>query len=305
MMTSDLFGGTVEKTARKKRGRGSDYKQRFQTSRWAEDIFFEHLNTYPEIITIRFGLSKVTEADEIDVGDESIKEPDLLAYRRSSLTKKEVSYLVEKKLALDEIPRSELPEFIYEKVTAAFEVEFSPYKAAEMKDRHKLPAPYGPEKMAPKKMPAPPTAPNIFVKDEDLGRLTLWQERYKVPEIFVTHFFDQEAFMINLKKISEFKRQYNCINAAEMKELINLQRNSGIFFSEQSYDRVDAQGAGEKKWVFRVHPKFATKLGVIQDVSVGSDLSVSSSKKYVSHVLFSGGKLTFSDEFFVDTNLPR
>jgi hypothetical protein len=302
-MSRDLFDIPPKKIAQKKRGRGSDYKQRFQTSRWAEDVFFEHLNAHDDIVAVRFGLSKVSDADEVDVGDETIKEPDLLAYRRSSLSTNEAAFLTKKKLALDETPRSELPEFVYRKAKAAFEVEFSPYRASEMKDRFKLPAPYGPDKKTPKNIPSPPTAPNIFVKDEDLGRLTKWQERHKVRDIFVAHFFDQEAFMINLKRISEFRRRYDDLEFAEKKEIINLQRRTGIFFSEQSYDRVDAQGAGEKKWVYRVHPNVATKLGNIQDVVVGSQLSLSASKKYVSHVLFSGGNLTFLKDFFLETSI--
>ncbi|WP_191083031.1 hypothetical protein [Roseococcus microcysteis] len=302
-MTETLLPLTEIKITRKKRGRGSDYKQKFQTSRWAEDIFFRHLNAHPDIVAIRFGLSKFTESNEIDPGDESIKEPDLLVYCKNDLSDQEKAFFLDADFALDDMSRSGLPDFVYRKACAAFEVEFSPYKAADMKGRHKLPKPYEPGQKLPKKAPAPPTAPNIFVKEEDLDRLSEWQRRSGVSNMFVAHFFDQEAFMVNLDTILSFRQNYRAIPQDDMREIINIQRRTGIFFGEQSYDRVDAQGAREKKWVYRVHPNKTIKIGIVQNVDVGSQLSLSSSQKYVSHVLFTGGEIIFSDEFFASTKI--
>jgi hypothetical protein len=51
------------------------------------------------------------------------------------------------------------------------------------------------------------------------------------------------------------------------------------------------QGAGEQKPVFIITPAAAEKIGDISGVEVTAQVDVSGSKKYVSHVLFSGGSL--------------
>ena len=75
-----------------------------------------------------------------------------------------------------------------------------------------------------------------------------------------------------------------------------LQVTGGIFKKIQNYDRTDAQGAGEQKTVFVITPAVAIKVGNITGVKVKAQLGISSSKKYVSHVLFKGGKLEASNE---------
>jgi hypothetical protein len=64
-----------------------------------------------------------------------------------------------------------------------------------------------------------------------------------------------------------------------------------------SYDRTDAAGAGERKTVFVVTPAVAMKVGDVEDVKVQAQLGLSSSKKYVTHSLFSGGHLNPTPEF--------
>ncbi len=77
---------------------------------------------------------------------------------------------------------------------------------------------------------------------------------------------------------------------------VKLQVTSGIFSKIQTYDRVDAQGAREQKAVFVVTPAAAVKAGDVDNVKVGTQLGLSSSKKYVSHVIFSEGTFTASPE---------
>lgn len=72
---------------------------------------------------------------------------------------------------------------------------------------------------------------------------------------------------------------------------------SGIFRKIQSYDRVDAQGAGEQKTVYVVSPAAAEYIGSIADVRVVAQIGRSASQKYVAHVLFQGGTLTPTPEF--------
>ena len=72
---------------------------------------------------------------------------------------------------------------------------------------------------------------------------------------------------------------------------------SGIFAKLQDYDRVDMQGAGKQKPVYVVTPAAAEKVGDISNVKVGSQVGLSGSKKYVSHVVFTGGRIEISPNF--------
>jgi hypothetical protein len=57
------------------------------------------------------------------------------------------------------------------------------------------------------------------------------------------------------------------------------------------------QGAGEQKPVFVITPAAAEKVGDISEVTVSSQVDLSGSKKYVSHVIFTGGKIEISPGF--------
>lgn len=179
------------------------------------------------------------------------------------------------------------------KACCAIEVEFSPYCAAEMKDRHwecKLPEDL--DRRRPRKHAKPPTAPNIWVKLEDLPRLEAWEQAFGVS-IVVAHLFDQEGFAVPLATLSALEAQWP--NQGD--EAIRLQLTQGIFRKIQSYDRVDAQGAGETKTVYVISPAAAQHVGTVADVKVTAQIGLSSSKKYVAHVLFEGGTLTLSGPF--------
>jgi hypothetical protein len=76
-----------------------------------------------------------------------------------------------------------------------------------------------------------------------------------------------------------------------------MQLTAGIFRKIQAYDRVDAQGAGEKKTVFIVAPSAALMVGPVSGVKVSAQIGLSASQKYVAHVLFEGGELLPSSEF--------
>jgi len=123
--------------------------------------------------------------------------------------------------------------------------------------------------------------------------LTAWQTDFGIP-IAVVHFFDQEAFAVSLTKVAEFRRAYDALSDAGRRR---LQVTSGIFAKVQDYDRVDMQGAGEQKPVFIITPAAAEKIGDIKGVTVTSQVDVSGSKKYVSHVLFTGGDLELRPDF--------
>ena len=109
----------------------------------------------------------------------------------------------------------------------------------------------------------------------------------------IAHIFDQEAFCVPLETIEKFDEEL----ASHPQDAVMIQMTKGIFKKVQVYDRVDAQGAAEKKVVFIVSPAISTKIGVVSNVTVEAQLGLSASKKYVCHPVFSGGELEISDDF--------
>jgi hypothetical protein len=276
------------------RGRGIDFEHRFKTSRWAEDALLAELNRQSAWIAVRYGLSEVQSAESLGKYSKTDeKEPDLLVLNRGHLNPKQISLI--EKVNSEKADRVELflngdLTFLLKKAFVAIEVEFSPYKASEMKGRHWKKKTNAQWEKRPLKHANPPVAPNIFVKEEDLAPLLTWQKRNEIP-IVITHVFDQEAFAISLNQIQKFEASFASLQTEAQR---GLQVTTGIFKKIQTYDRVDAQGAAEKKAVYCVSPAASVKTADIQNVQVKAQLGVSPSGKYVSHVIFEGGKVSFT-----------
>ncbi|MCX6898321.1 MAG: hypothetical protein NT105_06430 [Verrucomicrobia bacterium] len=280
----------------KKQGRGIDFEHRFSASRWAEDLVKRDLNRKHGLLTVRFGLSEIRPEDKLDYGGD-VKEPDLLVYSLDDLSAKEAATL--RTANLPNEPRSKFNRhgklrFTLTKAIAALEVEFSPYRAKEMKGRQWKPKTVEKWKRRPLLHANPPTAPNIWVKEEDFGKLLKWEERSGVP-IVIVHVFDQEGFAVTLRHLAAFRKQIR--RASDDQKKVKLQVTSGIFHKLQKYDRTDAQGAGEQKWVFVTAPSSALKVGDIEGVKVRAQLDVSRSRKYVTAPVFTGGRLKVSADF--------
>jgi hypothetical protein len=276
-------------------GRGIDFEHKFNTSRWAEDLLLKSLRAQTELVVIRFGLSKVKAAHEVKYDKSLGKEPDLLIYKTADLTELEQKILEAGDLSEEGREKLRLGgelHFIMAKASAAIEVEFSPYKASEMKGRFWKPKTAEQWERRPLKNANPPIAPNIWVKEEDLSRLNGWENEFGVP-ILIAHLFDQEGFAVALKAVNKFNEKFSEVGCDQ----VRLQMTTGIFKKSQTYDRIDAQGAREQKIVFVSTPAVATKIGDVKDVEVAAQLGVSSSKKYVTHSIFSGGRITFTPEF--------
>lgn len=279
---------------RRRRGRGLDFEQRFRTSRWAEDLLIQEFGRHG-FLAVRLGLSETSEDNLVRETDARFKVPDLLVFDPGKLDESGKQALRQTDfthLTPDDLrPDTRLGRILC-KALCAIEVEFSPYRATEMRERQwqrKTPTELA---RRPRRRAEPPSAPNIWVKHEDLTPLLGWQRMMGVP-ILVAHVFDQEAFAIPLRQVEEFRTAYH--QAPE--NAIPLQLISGIFSKTQAYDRVDAQGAGERKEVFVISPAAATRVGTIANVVVTTQLGTSASKKYVAHVLFSGGQLDFDEAF--------
>lgn len=279
-----------------RRGRGIDFNHRFNTSRWAEELLLGALNDRRTgLYCVRLGLSQISQDGIPGEDDTDVKEPDLLVFERTALTARELELLEATdltRLRASQIAGAPRLMRLLQKARAAVEVEFSPYRASEMKGRHWRPKSQQELDRRPRKHANPPTAPNIWVKLEDLPRLRGWAQRFGLP-VVVTHLFDQEAFAIDLRRIVEFERSFPRTPAQQVRK----QLLTGIFRKDQSYDRVDAQGAGERKTVFVVTPAAAIKVGDVHDVHVAAQLGLSASGKYVTHVVFEGGKLSLDPEF--------
>ncbi len=279
------------------RGRGIDFEHRFKTSRWAEDVLLTELNRQKTWIAVRFGLSEVQSAESLVAYSKTDeKEPDLLVLNRSHLNQEQINLIEE--INSEKADRVELflsgeLAFLLGKAFVAIEVEFSPYKASEMKGRNWKKKTNAQWEKRPLKHANPPVAPNIFVKEEDLFPLLTWKKRNKIP-IVVTHVFDQEAFAISLNQIQKFETLFTSLQSEAQR---GLQITTGIFKKIQTYDRVDAQGAAEKKAVYCVSPAASVKSADIRNVQVKAQLGVSPSCKYVSHVIFEGGKVSFTPEY--------
>ncbi|HWG59386.1 MAG TPA: hypothetical protein VN661_10105 [Candidatus Acidoferrales bacterium] len=258
-------------------------------------MLVKSLGSEQGLLTKRFGLSEIRSDTELEYGIADFKEPDLLVYEIAHLDDSQRRILEQKDLVAESraaFRPGETLSFVTGKAAVAIEVEFSPYRAAEMAGRNWTPKTREQWDRRPLKNANPPIAPNIWVKQEDLGLLLRWERVSKVP-IVVLHVFDQEAFAVPLRMIADFQRRLNKMPA----ETAKLQVTTGIFTKIQAYDRADAQGAGERKPVFIVSPAASVKAGDIIGVEVATQLGISSSKKYVSHVIFSGGKLAISPDF--------
>lgn len=279
-----------------RRGRGVDFEQRFKTSRWAEDLLLSAL-AKRGFVAVRIGLSEVASDGSVPDPVADYKVPDLIVFNPRDVPTR-VAERVHRtdftKIAPGQLAAgTELGDWI-RRALVAIEVEFSPYKAAEMSGRHWRPKPAAAiarrERVA--AQPSIPVAPNIWIKEEDLDPLLRWQALYRVP-ILVVHVFDQEAFAVTLESVRTFRSK---LSGDRRRDSI-LQQSSGIFRKIQAYDRQDLQAAGERKPVFVVTPAAAEKVGSITGVIVEAQLGLSASKKYVAHVLFSNGNLVLNDRF--------
>jgi len=120
------------------RGRGIDFKHRFNTSRWAEDLLIQTFGNRYGVVTARFGLSTfVPEGEKLVYGTTKYKAPDLLVLKRAALSSKERRLLSDSSLDWHEraVLGEEALNELMKKAFVALEIEFSPYKAREMKDR--------------------------------------------------------------------------------------------------------------------------------------------------------------------------
>lgn len=247
------------------------------------------------LLCVRSGLSEYTATETVAPVEETWKVPDLLVFEPAALSSEERALLTTTDLP-HQLPGAYDPggqfHFASQKALCAIEAEFSPYKAREMKGRNWERRTGETIARRVPKNAKPPTAPNIWIKEEDLARLEEWERRTLVP-VIVTHLFDQEGFAVGLSEVGEFDREFRGTPGDQ----IRLQLSKGIFKFVQRYNRVDAEGAREQKVVLVVAPCAAVKVGDVTGVTVRAQIGLSASKKYVAHVLFEGRRLELDPAF--------
>ena len=159
--------------------RGSDFTARWTEGAWAELKILEALNAEPDIVAVQYGIttgeafwsSREMEARELPDQTAHGKRPDVLVFRRSSITDEELA-VVEKVCELDD----GACEAVVRKAKLAIESEFSPYDYG-----HRLEQ-YGKEL-------------SFTVKEEDLEPTKSWWSHFGV-EIGIVQIFLDSAFML-------------------------------------------------------------------------------------------------------------
>ena len=212
------------------RGRGIDFEHRFNTSRWAEDLLLETIERTDGLHCFRLGLSQVARNNLVTVEESQYKVPDLLVFHAGDLTTDQLELLRRRDLTLlgaSTLFADRELKPIVKKARCAIEVEFSPYRATEMKGRHWQPKDLESLQKRQRKHANPPVAPNIWIKHEDMPRLLRWQRDFGIP-IIVAHLFDQEVFATSLRAVDAFARKMQQL-ASSPHEAINAQLQTGIF----------------------------------------------------------------------------
>jgi len=280
----------------RRRGRGVDFEHRYKASKWAEDRLLEafHRTMFE---CVRLGISGYSADNTIATAAGQPKVPDLLVVDKTHLTPHQLELVSSLDHDLREVEEARLHDggdlaFLLANAVCAIEVEFSPYRAKEMTGRQWQPRTVEVFDRRPLRTAKPPTAPNIFVKEEDVDPLNEWSAQARIP-IVVMHVFDQEVFAYDLASLVEWRLRYQ----ADPSQLPRLCHTTGIFRQNMNYNRTDAQGASETKVVYMISPAAARFAGEAKNVKVVAQLDLSSSKKYVASVKFDGGDIVLEPAF--------
>lgn len=161
--------------------RGSDFEARWTEGAWAETKIIEAINDQPDLLAVQFGItdgtafwsSKEMAERDLKLPDQHQhgKRPDVLVFRRSKLSNKEIAEAQELLLKSDADA-----EPLAKKASLAIESEFSPYAY-----KHRL-------ELYKKEL-------SFTIKDEDLAPLKKWHKHFAVPLGIVQVYFDSSYFL--------------------------------------------------------------------------------------------------------------
>ena len=175
--------------------------------------------------------------------------------------------------------------WVLEKSVCAIEIEYSTSNSLSYRERNCAPKPWKLKKRhGPKNLPKPPSAPNVWVKGEDLHRLNAWQEDHNI-NIIVLHFFNHEAFAVLLSDVYDAAQHiYNLARTSKPRAHKYMQEH-GIYCTEHDYVNYLSEGSSQTKDVIVVAPFASKKAANISDVNITSYV-VEQHAKYSAKVLF-------------------
>lgn len=270
--------------------RGSDFAMRFEQGRWSEERIIESINNSNEYVAIPYGRSSIGPKDKDEIKEYwkkfcevegNFKRPDILVIPKDIYEKNKNAW---KGILTDPTicPDKEMQPIINASV-CGIEAENSLWIAKKMPDFNtKLPL---------SKMQI--VAPRIWVKNEDVDSLKLWQDTFSKP-IYVTQVFFDLAYIIPLDKILALIEPIK--KATNRKDKIRLMKSSGVFINEQVYND-SRSGASKTKLVYTAHHTLATLFGEVKEKpTMHSEVIIEENGKIMPYVSFKGGRLKITRE---------
>jgi len=270
---------------RRRPTRGADFYMRLEQGQWSEERQITILNDSKIFYAIPYGSSSIAPVDpkEEDIywnkldnaGDDGIKRPDILVYKIKD--KPAIEEKINQFGGLKELPFVKEPKMdvIIEKSILSIESENSLWKAKMMpnyKDNLRPMARLGGKPGLPKSA----ILPNVWIKDEDFGRLLKWQIKNK-KLVHVWHNFYDLSIGISLNKA---------------RKLID---DGLIEPTEQKF--TEANGSVTKKVAYKIYPHYTYEVGnTVQEPSLVAATITSPKGHIYPYVKFAGGRMKIANE---------
>lgn len=269
-----------------RRLRGSDFLMRWSQGVWSERRIVEAVNATDEFLAVPYGPSSVApendpRAHELyferleAAGRGNIKRPDLLIFRMEE--RKEAMATVARIGGAEELPFHDEDEHDMRRLLrlaiVAIECENSLWMAKQMPS-------YG-ETLRPMRrlgglpgLPKNAVLPNIFLKEEDRGRLLAWEGSAKVP-IDIWQVFHDIAFGISLRRAER------------------LIQSGHIDPRRQTFQAPG--GATSSKIVYRIHHHYTYDVGeMAEPAHLVADRLIDQNGHILPWVRFEGGRLVLA-----------
>ena len=269
-----------------RRLRGSDFLMRWSQGVWSEKRLIAAINKTDKYFASAYGPSSTAPSDDVrafelyferleKAGLGEMKRPDLLIYKKED--RKKVLQIIEDMGGEDELPfikEEELSDLL-DLAVCAIECENSLWVA------EKMPA-YGqdlrPMRRLGGKLGLPKNAvlPTVILKEEDRGRLFVWEDENKIP-IHIWHVFFDRAYGLALR---------------EAQRLID----EGLILPHEQVFQAPG-GATTKKSIYKFYYHYAYNLGIALEKPTLEPKYVEDKNGHIlPYVNFVGGELRITEE---------
>lgn len=267
--------------------RGSDFLMRWSQGVWSEKRLIDAVNASRDFFALPYGPSGTAPEDPRGVelyfekletvGLQDQKRPDLLVFKASD--KNKILALVEalggdEEIAFTPDSDARISE-ILDKAFLAIECENSLWRAQQMPGFNK---PLKPMKRLGSKPGLSKTTvvPTVIIKDEDMARLSAWEESHSIP-IHVWHVFFDRAYGISFQ------------------EAQRLVAEGFILPHTQTFQAPG--GATTRKSIYKIYYHYAYPLGTaLAEPELDAKAIVDKNGHILPYVSFKGGKLELSQE---------